>query len=116
MAANGDSAAASGGRPEAPIDGPPRLRITMEETTDVAADRRRVERILRLLAEHAGGEPAELLVEERGGARLLLQLPSVADIDALAPLLRPLLGVLGRAERVGEDVAADPVMAAAGAV
>ena len=116
VAANGGSAAASGGRAEAPIDGPPRLRITMDETTDVAADRRRVERILRLLAEHAGGESAELLVEERGGARLLLQLPSVADIDALAPLLRPLLGVLGRAERVGEDVAADPVMAAAGAV
>ena len=116
VTANGSGAATSGGRPATPLDGPAQLRITMEETTDVAADRRRVERILRLIAEHAGQEPAELVVVERGGARSLLQLPPVADIDALVPLLRPLLGVLGRAERVGEEVAADPVLTAAGAV
>ena len=116
VTANGSGAATSGRRPATPLDGPARLRITMEETTDVAADRRRVERILRLIAEHAGQEPAELVVVERGGARSLLQLPPVADIDALVPLLRPLLGVLGRAERVGEEVAADPVLTAAGAV
>jgi len=96
-------------RPPAPLDGPARLRITMDETTDVAADRRRVSRILRLLADYAGAEPAELLVIERGGAHSLLRLPGVADIDALAPLLGPLLGVLGSAERVGEDAAAAQV-------
>ena len=88
--------------PAAPVDGPARLHIAMEETTDVAADRRRLGRILRLLAEHPGDEPVELLVVARDGTQTPLTLPSVADIDALVAALRPLLGVLGRAERAGE--------------
>ena len=72
-----------------------------------------------MLADYAGEEPAELLIVERGGTRSLLQLAGVVNIDALAPLLRPLLGVLGTAERVGEDGAAvqvAPMTAVAGAV
>jgi hypothetical protein len=76
----------------------------MEETTDVGADRRRVERILRQLGEHPGEHAAELLVLSRDGERSLLRLPPVADIDALALALQPLLGVLGRAERAGDAI------------
>ena len=100
--------------PAAPAGGPARLHIAMEETTDVAADRRRVGRILRLLAEHPGDEPAELVVVARDGTRTLLALPSVSDIDAIAAALRPLLGVLGRAERAGGAVEAAPRLAAVG--
>ena len=98
--------------PAAPVDGPARLHIAMEETTDVAADRRRLGRILRLLAEHPGDEPVELIVVAPDGTTTLLTLPSVADIDALVGALRPLLGVLGRAERAGEAADATPRLAA----
>ena len=98
--------------PAAPVDGPARLHIAMEETTDVAADRRRLGRILRLLAEHPGDEPAELVVVARDGTPTRLSLPSVADIDALVGALRPLLGVLGRAVRAGEAADAAPRLAA----
>ena len=98
--------------PAAPVDGPSRLHITMEETTDFGADQRRLRRIFRLLAEHPGDEPAELLVVGRDGGHTLLQLPPVADIDALAGALAPLLGVLGRAARAGGVIEAAPRLAA----
>ncbi len=114
--ANGESSngAAQRGLPATPAHGPARLFIAMEETTDVAADRRRVGRILRLLADFPGDEPAELLIVARDGTRTLLNLPSVSDIDALVAALRPLLGVLGRAERAGEAAEAAPRLAAVG--
>ena len=113
-AANGaaSNGAVPRGLPAAPVDGPARLHIAMEETTDVAADRRRLGRIVRLLAEHPGEEPAELLVVARDGEQTLLALPPVADIDALAGALRPLLGVLGRATRAGGAAEAAPQLAA----
>ena len=98
--------------PAAPVDGPARLHIAMEETADVAADRRRLGRIVRLLAEHPGNEPVELLVVARDGTQTPLTLSPVADIDALVGALRPLLGVLGRAERAGEAADATPQLAA----
>ncbi len=114
--ANGatSNGAAQGGLPATPAHGPARLFIAMEETTDVAADRRRVGRILRLLADFPGDEPAELVVVARDGTQTLLSLPPVSDIDALVAALRPLLGVLGRAERAGEAVEAAPRLAAVG--
>ncbi len=116
--ANADGAPSNGATPRelpaAPADGPARLRIAMEETTDVAADRRRMGRILRLLAEHPGDEPAELVVVARDGTLTLLALPSVSDIDAIAAALRPLLGVLGRAERAGGAVESAPRLAVVG--
>ena len=84
----------------------------MEETTDVAADRRRLGRIVRLLAEHPGNEPAELVIVAHDGTQTLLSLPPIADIDALVGALRPLLGVLGRAERAGGATEAAPRLAA----
>ncbi|MDE2697144.1 MAG: OB-fold nucleic acid binding domain-containing protein, partial [Chloroflexota bacterium] len=119
---NGDAtangAASNGGAPRGlpatPAHGPTRLFIAIEETTDVAADRRRIGRILRLIAEHPGDEPAELLVVAGDGTRTLLQLASVSDIDALTAALRPLLGVLGRADRAGGAAEEAPRLAAVG--
>ena len=102
------------GLPDTPVEGPARLFIAMEETTDVAADRRRIGRILRLIAEHPGDEPAELVVVARDGSHTRLELPSVSDIDAIAAALRPVLGVLGRAERAGGAAEDAPRLAAVG--
>ena len=116
VTANG--AASNGGSPRGlpatPAHGPTRLFIAIEETTDVAADRRRIGRILRLIAEHPGDEPAELLVVAGDGTRTLLQLASVSDIDTLTAALRPLLGVLGRADRAGGAAEEAPRLAAVG--
>ena len=97
---------AASGPPAPPAGGPPRLHVTMEETTDAAADRRRVRRIVELVAARPGDCPAEMLVAGRDGRVTRLRLPSVDDIDALARDLLPILGVLGRASRAGGDAAA----------
>ena len=114
--ANGNGAVRAPGRgaPAPPADGPSRLHVTMEETTDAAADRRRVRRILELVASRPGAWPAELLVRQRDGSAALLRLPPVDDIDALARDLLPILGVLGRASRAGEaaGAASAPALAA----
>jgi hypothetical protein len=75
----------------------------MEETTDEAADRRRLKKIIDLLASTPGDLPAELAITSRGGATQLLRLPGIADIEALIPQLQALLGVLGSARRLGEE-------------
>ena len=87
-------------------EGPSRLRITMDETSDHAADKRRLGRIMRIVEQHPGEERAELVIVSRGGQRTLLALPGVDEIEAVAALVRPLLGVLGNAELAGEDASA----------
>ena len=104
-AAAGAGRAAARGAGGPPADGPPRLLVTMEETTDAAADRRRVRRVLELVAARPGEWPAELFVTGHGGGTLL-RLPPVDDIDALARDLLPILGVLGRASRAGDAAGA----------
>jgi hypothetical protein len=102
-----------------PFEGPPRLRIRMEETTDEAADRRRVARIFKLLAARPGEHPVELEVRTRSGRSEVLRLPAgVDDVDAVVSELRVLLGVLGMAERIGGEAPAEasPVLAASRAV
>ena len=121
-ARNGDGAAGDGSPPAtrdqadraAPQSGPPRLWITIEETTDEAADCRRLARLCRLLHERPGDLPVELQIVTRGGRVELLRLPPVDDIEALLPLLQALLGVLGRAEPAGAPEGAARLAAGAG--
>lgn len=83
-----------------PTSGPPRLWISLEETTDEGADRRRLGKIFQLLDSQPGAQPVELQVHDRDGQVEVLQLPSVADIDALLPEVKRLLGVLGHAKLI----------------
>ena len=83
--------------------GPVRLRIAMDETTDEAADRRRLQRLIELLGQMPGACPVELEVRLRNGRTELLRLPGVADIELLLPQIQPLLGVLGGARRIGDE-------------
>ncbi|RLT28538.1 MAG: DNA polymerase III subunit alpha [Chloroflexi bacterium] len=81
--------------------GPPRLRITMEETTDQGADRRRLQKIMALVGRTPGDHPVELALRLTDGHTELLRLGGVADMETLLPELQPLLGVLGKAKCIG---------------
>ena len=105
---------ANGGPDGDALTGPRRLCMTMEETTDEGADRRRLARIVALLSAQPGELPVELVVRMRGGALQRLRLGGVAMSDDLLPRIQALLGVLGDAAEVGEPAAAD-AHAAAGA-
>jgi DNA polymerase-3 subunit alpha len=101
--------------PRADLVGPHRLVITMEETTDDAADLRRLRRIFALLDEHVGDVPVELVVRQRGGATARLRRGSV-DADSFEELLKRLrgfLGVLGEAHEAGAPTS-DALAVAAG--
>ena len=89
-------------RPTPPPDGPERLWILIEETTDTGADRRRLGKIVQLLNAHPGAQPVEIELQAQDGRSERLRLPPVADIEALLPELKPLLGVLGSAARAGD--------------
>ena len=71
-------------RPAPPPDGPERLWILIEETTDTGADRRRLGKIVQLLEAHPGAQPVEIELQARDGRSERLRLPPVADIEALA--------------------------------
>jgi hypothetical protein len=73
----------------------------MEETTDEGADRRRVRRIVELLASVPGDLPVELAVQSRGGETYTLALDPVTPSEDLVRQLQSLLGVLGRATEIG---------------
>ncbi|RLT41796.1 MAG: hypothetical protein DWI58_07925, partial [Chloroflexi bacterium] len=101
--------------PRADLVGPHRLVITMEETTDDAADLRRLRRIFALLDEHAGDVPVELVVRQGGGVTARLRRGGV-DPSALEELLKRLrgyLGVLGEAREAGAATS-DALAVAAG--
>ena len=94
------------------LDGPRRLLVTMEETTDAEADRRRVGRICAALDEYAGDLPVELCLRiqhnirdntQNNEARLSRGGVDPRRLDALLPRLKALLGVLGEAIEVGVD-------------
>jgi hypothetical protein len=85
----------------------------MDETTDEAADRRRLKKIMDLLAASPGEQPVELAITSHGGSVQLLRLPGIADIEAPIPQLQTLLGVLGSARRIGRELHDDRVYAAA---
>lgn len=89
--------------------GPHRLVIEMEETTDEAADVRRVRRVFALLDEFAGDVPVEFVFRLRGGQRQRLERGGVrADaIERMAPRLKALLGVLGDVRETGSAAPAE---------
>ena len=82
--------------------GPPRLRITLDETADEAADRRRLRRLFDRLAAAPGERAVELTLRLRDGRRQRLGLPAIGASEALLDELRALLGVLGRIELLGD--------------
>jgi hypothetical protein len=96
--------------------GPRRLVVAMDETTDEAADRRRIGRVCAALDEYPGDLPVELRLRLRGSAEAILTRGGVdpARLDLLLPRLKALLGVLGEAREVGTLEAAAPLAAAAG--
>ena len=102
--------------PRADLTGPHRLAITMEETTDEAADLRRLRRICALLDEHQGDVPVEIVVRQRGGAAARLRRGGVAPsaLEELLKRLRGLLGVLGEAREAGAPVTDALAIAAGG--
>ena len=94
--------------------GAPRLVISMEETMDEGADRRRIRRLVAMLRESGGDLPVELSVRTRSGSVVRLTLPGVADADPLLPRIRTLLGVLGEVAEHGATSAV-PASAASAA-
>ncbi|TAK81068.1 MAG: hypothetical protein EPO16_00310, partial [Dehalococcoidia bacterium] len=101
--------------PPADLSGPHRLVVTMEETTDEAADLRRLRRICALLDEHQGETPVEIVIRQRGGASTRLGRGGIdpSALEELLKRLRGLLGVLGEARETGV-VASDALAVAAG--
>ena len=89
-----------------PREGPERLWILLEESADIGADRRRLGKIVQLLEAHPGAQPVEIEVLAQDGRSERLRLPPVADIEALLPELKPLLGVLGSTARAGAEESA----------
>src|SRR5690606_34495872 len=95
--------------------GPRRLRIVLEETADVAADRRRIRRICAALDRCEGDAlPVELAVRRRDGSIVRMNRGCVAPdaLERLVPELRALIGVLGEVREAGVEAA--PVAAAVG--
>ena len=75
----------------------------MDETTDEAADRRRVARLCAVLDEFVGDLPVELCFRVRGAeSRFARGAVDAGRLEALVPRLKALLGVLGDAAEVGE--------------
>lgn len=97
-------ASASMNTPRRPnVGGPRRLLVTMDETTDEDADRRRVGRICAILDEYPGDLPVELCFRIRGAeTRFARGAVNAEYLDAVVPRLKALLGVLGEAGEVGE--------------
>jgi len=99
----------------APVEdrGPARLVVRMEETTDEAADLRRIRKMFALLDESPGALPVEVVIEQRAGEQARLQRGGVdpAAVERLIPRMKAILGVLGEARATG---AAEGVMQGAG--
>ncbi|MQC16625.1 MAG: DNA polymerase III subunit alpha [Chloroflexi bacterium] len=107
-------ATSASGRSRIEQDGPRRLLIEIEETTDEAADLRRVRKVCAILDEFGGNLPVVLCVKTRGGETIQLERGGVAPnaIERIIPRLRPILGVLGQAYEVGRTDS--PLLAATG--
>ena len=79
--------------------------VVLEETTDEAADLRRLSRILAALDETPGDLPVELRIKRRSGDLIRFERGAVSAeaIERLVPRLKGLLGVLGDAREAGAD-------------
>jgi hypothetical protein len=98
-----DTPAPSPSAHEIADDGPHRLVIVVEETTDEGADLRRVRRICAALDEQPGDLPVEMRIQHRDQrvSRMRRGAVNEAALADLTPRLRALLGVLGTAREVG---------------
>ena len=97
--------------------GPRRLALVIEETTDAAADVRRLHRICTLLDEHAGADlPVELVIQCRDGDAAVLRRSGIAaqSVEGLIPQIQSLLGVLGACREAGVAMPLAAATAAAG--
>jgi DNA polymerase-3 subunit alpha len=94
--------------------GPRRLRIEMEETTDEAADRRRIRKIVAVLASAPGDAPVELAIRARDGSMHRLHLGAVALSEDVVRQAQGLLGVLGSVREIGDAAYAHDAAVAAG--
>ncbi len=83
--------------------GPRRLLIELDETTDEPADRRRVRKVIAVLASSPGAAPVELRVRTRSGSVQRLRLGTVALTEDVIRLIQGLLGVLGTAREAGDQ-------------
>ncbi|MEX1022088.1 MAG: DNA polymerase III subunit alpha [Dehalococcoidia bacterium] len=94
---------------EARDAGPRRLVVEMEETTDDAADLRRLRRLCAVLDEFEGDLPVEIVVKQRSGHLARLQRGGVnpSAVERIIPRLKALLGVLGEARETGAGDALD---------
>jgi hypothetical protein len=104
-------------RPGIPIEertGPRRLRIEMEETTDEAADRRRIRKIVAVLASAPGDAPVELTIRARGGSAHQLRLGTASINEDVIRQAQGLLGVLGSVREIGDAAYGLDVAVAAG--
>ena len=93
-----------------------RLRIALEETTDEAADRRRLRKICAVLDRHRGELPVELLIKLRSGDDVRLSRGAVdaSATERMVPEINALLGVLGDVAEVGRPETAARELAAVG--
>ncbi len=101
--AEDEAAAAPTSAPRVDEGGLHRLVIEMEETTDEAADLRRLHKVCAVLDRFEGDLPVELRVKTRGGQQVSLGRGSVdgAELERIVASLRPILGVLGGAREAG---------------
>ncbi|MCC6236310.1 MAG: DNA polymerase III subunit alpha [Dehalococcoidia bacterium] len=90
-------------RPPEELVGPRRLLIELDETTDEPADRRRVRKVIAVLASSPGAAPVELRVRTRSGSVQRLRLGTVALTEDVIRLIQGLLGVLGTAREAGDQ-------------
>jgi len=97
-------------------EGPRRLRVILEETTDEGADRRRLRKICAVLDRHRGELPVELMIRRRDGGSVRLSRGAVdaGAIERMVSEVRALLGVLGGAEELGRVERSAQELAAVG--
>ena len=97
-------------------DGPRRLRVRLEETTDESADRRRLRKICSILDRHRGKLPVELAIRRRDGGTVRLSRGTIeaSAIERFIPEIRSLLGVLGGVEELGREEQSARELAAVG--
>ena len=80
--------------------------MTLEETTDEGADRRRIGRVCAALDEFVGDVPVELCLRMQGtDARFTRGGVDAARLDQFVPRLRALLCVLCNVEDLGVEPA-----------
>ena len=88
----------SGGRREtgpSPNNGPPRLRIVLEETDDHEGDEERLRSLVNALQEYAGEGLVQLSIRQRDGEEVAMELPRARYCPELEQRLGEIVGPWG---------------------